>query len=458
MNLDEATAALAISELELVAPQLAESWETSDDGLVWTFHLRQGVRSTAGNEFTSADVVWAFERAFAIPGTGAFINSFIGGLPDASGVEAVDTYTVTFTLPAPQPRILLATGFPGGGATIMMDSVAIIPNSTDDDPWAQSFTDENCIGHGKYELTEFGAGGEELTFVARFDYWDPEFQPIGQTHVQRSVPESSNRLQLLLTGEAHYADELGPLQLDEVESNDGVVNTHIDNTTTLFLPLTQAEPWNNIEIRQAIAKAIPYQDILDTVLRGRGKPYDSILLPFVKGYTGEFAYPTDAAAAADVLGRVDTPLVLSYEEGKSIDEQTAILVADALSTAGLDVSLDKQPTNVFAGNRFPGTNEFFVDNLATPGVAASDYYMGLYGSAAGVFNFHRWSNDAFEAVWATSAANEADAIEGQRIFMENLPFIPVAWNGQDHAHSDFLSIPFGHVANGTFYWKDFVVA
>ena len=133
MNLDEATAALAISELELVAPQLAESWETSDDGLVWTFHLRQGVRSTAGNEFTSADVVWAFERAFAIPGTGAFINSFIGGLPDASGVEAVDTYTVTFTLPAPQPRILLATGFPGGGATIMMDSVAIIPNSTDDD-------------------------------------------------------------------------------------------------------------------------------------------------------------------------------------------------------------------------------------------------------------------------------------------------------------------------------------
>ena len=148
--------------------------------------------------------------------------------------------------------------------------------------------------------------------------------------------------------------------------------------------------------------------------------------------------------------------MLSYEEGKSIDEQTAILVADGLSTAGLDVALDKQPTNVFAGNRFPGTNEFFVDNLATPGVAASDYYMGLYGSAAGVFNFHRWSNDDFEGVWATSTWNQADALEGQRIFMENLPFIPVAWNGQDHAHSDFLTIPFGHVANGTFYWKDFV--
>ena len=185
------------------------------------------------------------------------------------------------------------------------------------------------------------------------DYWDTEHPPVGSTVVQRSVPESSPRLQLLLTGEAHYAAELGPLQLDQVDAAEGVVNTHIDNTTTLFLPLTQAPPWNDIKIRQAIAKAIPYQEILDTVLRGQGKPYDSILLPFVAGYTGEFAYGTDAAAAAAVLGGIDTPLVLAYEEGKTIDEQTAILVQAALQEAGLDVSLEKQPTNIFAARRFP---------------------------------------------------------------------------------------------------------
>ncbi|MCY4087977.1 MAG: ABC transporter substrate-binding protein [Actinomycetia bacterium] len=455
VDFEEAKAALAVGELELVRPQLAESWEVSEDGLTWTFNLRKGVRSTAGNEFTSADVLWAFQRAFAIPGTGAFINSFIGGLPSAEGVTAVDTYTVTFTLPAPQPRLLLAVGFPGGGATIMMDSGAISEHATADDPWAQEFTNTNCIGHGPYELADFGAGGEELTYTARFDYWDTEHPPVGSTVVQRSVPESSSRLQLLLTGEAHYAAELGPLQLDQVDAAEGVVNTHIDNTTTLFLPMTQAPPWNDIKIRQAIAKAIPYQEILDTVLRGRGKPYDSILLPFVAGYTGEFAYETDPAAAAAVLGGVDTPLILAYEEGKTIDEQTAILVQAALQEAGLDVSLEKQPTNIFAARRFPGENEFFVDNLATPGVAAADYYFGLYGSSVGVFNFHRWSNAEFDAIAPTANVNAEHAREGQRIFMKHLPFIPVAWNGQDHPHSDFLRIPFGHVANGTFFWKDF---
>ncbi|MCY4087981.1 MAG: ABC transporter substrate-binding protein [Actinomycetia bacterium] len=452
--LADSQAALAVSEQELVRPVLAESWEISDDGLTYTFELRQGVRSPFGNELTAEDVVWSLRKQFAVGATGVFVLAVIGGLPNADTVVAVGPHTVQITLPAPQPRLLNALGFTA--TAIIYDSKQVLSNATEDDEWALGWLSENTAGFGPYELVDFGAGGEEITFAARFDYWDTSTPPVGKTVIQRHVPESSSRLQLLLTGESHYAQNLSPRELDEVDAADGLTTTKIENTTVLFAPLTQAEPWNNPTIRQAFAMAVPYQDILDSVLRGRAAPYRSVLLPFVRGYTDEFAYNTDPDAARAMLDGFDLPpLRLSYPEGRPVSEQTSVLVQAALNDVGADVSLEKQPSNVFAQRRIRGENEFFVDDLATPGIAAADYYFNLYGGAAGFFNFFNWVSDDFIALIPTANNSAEDAREAQRIWMMYLPFIPIAWTGEIHAHSDFLRIPFGHVANGTFYTKDF---
>jgi peptide/nickel transport system substrate-binding protein len=226
------------------------------------------------------------------------------------------------------------------------------------------------------------------------------------------------------------------------------------------LPLTQKPPWNDPQIRHALAKAIPYNDILQGVFKGRAKPYQSILLPFLPEYTSRFAEKTDYNAARRVLSQVMEPLTLAYSKGLAIDEQVAILVQQGMKKAGFDLKLEKQPVGDFSTKRVSGGNAFYVDNLANPGIAAVDYYFLLYGGKDGFFNTHKYYNPEFEKQIKLSTSSNAAvraraALEGQRIFMRDLPFIPVAWGGNNFAISKQLTIPFAHTANGLVNWREF---
>ncbi|MCB0110293.1 MAG: ABC transporter substrate-binding protein, partial [Caldilineaceae bacterium] len=82
-------------EMNLV-PWLAESWEQSEDGLTWTFHLREGVMFSNGREMTAEDVKWSFERLID-PATGAGNAPRVG--PPETQIEVIDDYTVAITHP-----------------------------------------------------------------------------------------------------------------------------------------------------------------------------------------------------------------------------------------------------------------------------------------------------------------------------------------------------------------------
>ena len=124
--------------------------------------------------------------------------------------------------------------------------------------------------------------------------------------IQRSVTDSGTRRQLLLTGNAQWAADLSPLQLQQASKSPRTKVVHVDSSTAAFLPLTLQPPWNDPNIRHAIAQAIPYADILNGVFKGRAKPYQSILLPFLPGYTNRFAEKTNT-----------TPPRQSYRRSKS---------------------------------------------------------------------------------------------------------------------------------------------
>ena len=458
-TVEASAAALAEGETSLADHALAESHEVSDDGLAYTFTLRQGLLSDFGNELTAEDVVWSFQKTFAAGTTPAFINAFIGGIPGPDAVQAVGTHRVQFTLPAPQPRILITNGWLSGGQHIY-DSTEAQKHATEEDPYAFDWLDKNGAGFGPYRIIELGAGGEEITYEAREEYWGgPQ---IANRVVQQSIPEAGSRAQLVITGDAHHAPALTPLQLEDVEASDNATVTHVDNSTSIMLTLTQQPPWGDPAIRQAMARAIPYNDILEAVYRGRAKPWLSILQPFVAGYTDEFwNYETDLEAARSVLANADLPpITLAYSEGFPADEQVGLIVQAALNEAGMEVELDKQPASVFAPARFTQGNPFAVDGILTPGVAAADYYFLLYGTANGFFNLHKYNNPEFEQVYvnslSTDAATKSAAIRrGQEILMHDLVVIPIAWTGKNEAHADFLELPYTHTANGDTFFRWF---
>ncbi len=445
-----------------VDPALAESIETSTDGKVWTFKLRQGVVSNAGNTMTIEDIKWSMEKAFADQSTAFFFVGVIGGFMSMKQFKQVDDTTFTVTQEIPNPLLSLSMGF---GWPVIYDSVEVKKHVTTDDPWGNTWLNQNTAGFGPYSVTGsgYGNGGAEVTLVRNEQYWGEA--PAVATVVQRGVADASSRLQLLISGESSYAGELTPKQFDAASQADGVTVTHIDDTTTAYLALTFQGAWKDPAVRQAIAKALPYDDILSSVFLGRAKPYKSILLPFQPGYTEEYwTYQTDVEAAKSVLSGVGETLVISYSEGLPVDEQLAIVCQTALSEAGLKVELDKQPRAQFDAKKYGRKNEFqcFVDNLDAPGIVTADYYFYVFGGEQGFFNFFGWNDPALLPILGGSVdpdpAKRDQAIkDGQKLYMEQLPIIPLAWTGKDHAHSKNVSITLSNTANGLIRWNQFGV-
>ena len=437
-------------------PQLAESWDVSADGTTYTFHLRQGVMSHFGNEMTSEDVLFSIEKPLTAGATNGFILGFIGGgLTSIDQVTAVDDYTVEIALPAPSTRLPLALGW---GRIVIYDSTEVKAHATDDDPFANEWLNQNVAGFGPYALTSFGSAGRELILEARDDYWgDP---PDIKTVIQRGVEEAGNRLQLLITEDIHYAQNLDPLQLDEVDSYDHLATTRVADNAFAMMGITYEPPWGSNDVRGAIAKAIPYDAIVSQIYRGRAQRQRSILLPFAEGYTEEFwQYDTDMDAATTVLSGVGETLTISYSEGFPVHEQLAIAIQGALRQAGLDIELQKLVSQDFNPQFLSGGLQAYVSDRLFPALPDPDFFMAIYGGTSGGFlNAYKYANadvDAAINTITTDPAGRAAAIkEGQRHLVRDLLFIPLAYLGTVHAHNASIEIPYIRTGNGYPLWQE----
>ena len=437
-------------------PELAESWEISADGSVYTFHLQQGVMSDFGNEMTAEDVRWSLEKTMSGFTTGAFWIS-LAGLVSIDQVEVVDDYTLRIS-GIFGDKLLPSLG---SGWLVVYDSTEVQKYATEEDPYANEWLNQNTAGFGPYRVVDFGPGGDEVTLEARENYWGP--QPALQRVIQRSVPDANSRLQLLLSGDVAFAAELTTLGVEQAKATEGVAVTRMPTTTGAFLALTYEPPFDDPAVRAAIAQAIPYQDIVDVVFQGEALVWDSILIPPTPGYTNEFFRGYDVEAAGAVLSGIDAPLTLAYADGLPLDEEIAILVQNSMREAGFDLNIEKQPRATFDGRKYGRTGElqFFVDVIDTPGYYDANYYGFIYGGVGGFLNWFGYENEELNAaLLATGDPATADeaAREIQRIFAEDYPIHPVAWTGLDYAHADFLKLTRAITGNGLVRIQDFEAA
>ncbi|MGD8587008.1 MAG: ABC transporter substrate-binding protein, partial [Chloroflexota bacterium] len=140
-------------------PALAESWEQSDDGLTWTFHLRQGVMFQNGREMKAEDVKWSFDRLID-PATGAGNAGNVG--PADTQIEVVDDYTVTITHSEPVGILPQTLAFNPASGIIAQESL-------EDDG-----TISIPIGTGPFKIAEVD-GTTRLVLEKFDDYWQEEY-------------------------------------------------------------------------------------------------------------------------------------------------------------------------------------------------------------------------------------------------------------------------------------------
>ena len=246
-------------------PWLATSWESSADGLTWTFHLREGVKWHDGQPLTADDVAFTY-RYVNRPGLTYTGRVEILPVLKQMTVEQVDASTVRITLGAPYAPFLRN----------VIGNVPIIPRHIwegVEDP--KKFTEEAAlVGTGAYRMTAYDKAEGSYLFEANDDFW------LGPPYVKRIevVPVGDVAL-ALKQGEVHGAGmSLGPDATEEVlatfreDPRFGEINGPGDANTVLYFNMERGVPFSDRTFRQAVSYALDLQTMVDQVILGDGLP------------------------------------------------------------------------------------------------------------------------------------------------------------------------------------------
>src|SRR5690606_3805931 len=273
-------------------PALAESWEISEDGLTYTFNLRQGVmfHPPVSREFVAEDVKYSFERILdpetASPAT-----------DDLSGVESIeipDDYTVVMTMKAPDASFL---------AKLMGNSLKVVPRET---------VEENgdlmqvMVGTGPFVFEEY-VPNSMVSLTANPEYWE-EGKPYVDAMEMQIIPDATSRSTALTSGTVDFIEYAPAQDLPIYEADDTIVVTGDENTNIRYMDINVSrEPFNIPEVRKAIAMVIDRQPIIDSAVFGAGTA-TNILFPatFWAGFESEIPEP-DIEGAKALLAEAGYP-------------------------------------------------------------------------------------------------------------------------------------------------------
>ena len=470
-------------------PRLATSW--SQDGLVWTFNLRKGVKSCAGNEFTADDVVYTFARAKSVSGASP-VSWFLGNVggvltldpliskdPAAKllkgEVVKVDKYTVKITqfVPADQfPRVLeIFALFP-------YDSKVMKANATTADPWSHKYGDTvNAPGFGAYCMKSW-TKGSEIVLEANPNYYGgpPTYSKI----VERKVPAGSNRVAAIKGGAADIAIELTPRDVADIRAKSADKTKVISwyNNEVLALGLNnKIEPWSlpkNELLRQAVAYMMPTADIIKSDYLGDAKPWFGLVQSSFYGYKAIKTYEKNDVAKAKALlvqaGFPDGKGLEKYSAGLKfyyVQERSGVLepVANRIKTAlaqiGINITLSPITNTEYNDRELTKFDmPMFMRDKVRPfgpdvGYTALLFYVSQ--KSGGLVNAGNYSNAAFDGLFAQSqkeaGAKRLYSLERmQNIAMRDLPLVPIIERPSQIAVKKAISCWFGKTSNTFNFW------
>ncbi|MBO6604818.1 ABC transporter substrate-binding protein [Rhodophyticola sp.] len=345
-----------------VVPGLAETWEISEDGLTYTFSLRDGVMFHDGSSFTAEDVVFSLDRARAEDTTNAQAALFAG----IESVEAVDDTTVVLRLSAPNGALLfnLAWG----------DAVIVAPESAETNA-------TNPVGTGPFVFADW-VQGDRVELTRNPDYWGEA--PALEAATFRFISDPNAAFAALMAGDVDAfpvfpaPETLGQFEADPRFS---VIVGSTEGETILAMN-NQSAPLDDIRVRQAISHAINRQDIIDGAMFGYGTPIGTHFAPHHPDYvdlTGQSAFdPETARALLAEAGVSDLTLRLALPP-PSYARRGGEIIAAQLREVGIETEISNLEwaqwlEQVFRGKDFDLTIVSHTEPMDIGIYARPEYY------------------------------------------------------------------------------------
>ena len=456
---------------ELV-PGVAIDHTVSDDGLTYTFNLRDDAKWSNGDPVTANDFVYAWRR-LADPATASEYAWYMelmqvenaaavtaGEMPtDQLGIRAVDDHTleVKITTPLPYfPQMLVhASTFPVPQSVIEANG----------DNWTQAGT---LVGNGAYTLTEHTLG-ERVVMEKNDTYWDAE-NTVMNTLTALTINDVNQGLTRYLAGELDRVDiPAGQYPRLAQEYPDQAVSTPYNCSYIYMLNLSDKGPeaLKDVRVRQALAYAIDRDIIVDRILQGGQKPaynwthwaiadFERPEMP----WADEMDQAQRIEKAKELLAEAgygpDNPLELNLQYNTSEDHQKiAIAASQMLKAIGVNLKLDNYEWKIHTDRM--QNQDFDMARYAWCGdYNEASTYLDLMTSYSG-HNNGKWFNDQYDQIMKdskTAADPQPLYQQAETLLSEEMPIIPLYhYANVDMINPTIKGLPQNNV-NNTWYGKD----
>ncbi|MBS9479078.1 ABC transporter substrate-binding protein [Ancylobacter radicis] len=437
-----------------LVPELAESWDLGKESV--TFKLRKDATFHDGSPVTAQDVKWSFDRAVSVGGFPSF-QMKAGSLEKPEQFVVVDdhTFRVDFIRPDRLTMPDLAVIVPS-----VFNAKLVQSKATEQDKWGMEFTKQNTAGGGAYKVVKWQSGTEVV--FERNESWKCGPLPALKRVVWRMVPSAGNRRALIERGDADISFDLPAKDFVELDKAGKVkvVSNPISNGIQYIGMNVNKPPFDKLEVRQAVAYALPYQKIMDAVMFGLGKPLYGAASNTVSQpvWPQPHGYTTDIAKAKELMAKAGYPegfeTTLSFDLGSAaVNEPLCTLVQESLAQIGIKATLNKIPGANWRGEltkkEMPLIANFFSGWLDYP----EYFFFWCYHGQNALFNTMGYKNPEMDKL--IDGARTASAVGDWPAYDKDVTgFIDLAFAEVPRVplYQPYLSVAMQKSISGYQYW------
>ncbi|TWT14530.1 ABC transporter substrate-binding protein [Planomicrobium sp. CPCC 101079] len=411
-------------------PMLAESWEVSEDGKEYTFHLVENATFHDGSPVTAEAVQYSFTRAMDVGKSAAGIFSKV---IDKDSFEIIDDHTIKITLKQPFAPFISTLG------TVYANILNPNLEENHGDDLGESYLAEAEVGSGPYTLESWDRG-EKLVMKANPDYWGGA--PTMETVNINFVSEASTARLMLEKGEIDLIDNsmVSPEVLSQMEGTDGVEIVKATGYQIDYMPMNiESGPLSDVRVRQAIAHSINYDALLESVYLGQAERIVGAVPKGMFGFNPDaklYEYDLDKAKALlEEAGHAEgLTLEIAISENDEVRSNTALLLQSDLEKVGVTLDIKTYAWPTFLDLVTSGKHDFGLVSW-TPDYPDPDYnlwYFAHSSSKGPGFNLAFYENSEVDQLLEEARTStdeslrENNYMEIQNIMAEEVPYIFVA--------------------------------
>ncbi len=443
-----------------VVPGNAESWDISDDGTVYTFHLRSGLKWSDGSPLTAQDYVYAYQRVLTPATAAQYMSMFTDYIVNAKefyegsatadelGIKALDDTTLEITLMKPTAYFVdLASMW-------CFDPVQKATIDANGERWTASA--DSYICNGPFKMTAINMG-EGYVLEKNEHYWNADSVTLEKLTF-RIITDNATALTAYESGEVDGITAIPAADYSRLKASDPGFNSFPSYSTTYYNINCSKAPYDDPLVRKALALAIDRQAIIDSVLQGRGVPAYSYLSP---GYVvdgkditdgrsdNELTAGANVEAARAALAEAGYPngegfptLQLSYYSSDTVKMIAEAMAEMLQNNLGIKVDISSNDWAVFYDSVQAGNYE-----VAAMGWSA-DYqhpmsFLPLFKTGDSSNNSF-YSNSEYDAL-VEQVMVESDPAKAAELIMQ----------AEAIAAGDYCCLPLYYGTN-TFLMKDYV--